>query len=330
MAATGAVRLVFVGTGGIAKTHATAARGIEGVRVVAAVDPNPATLDSFIGSHEAPGFASFDEALTLIGDGELGADAVVVCAPPNIRRSVVEPSLERGLAVLVEKPLASTPDEARALAGLARSGGPATAVGYCHRFVPALLEMKRRLETGDLGRLTRFENTFAFHHPGMASAWFSDPAVSGGGSFLDTGCHSLDIFQFLVGSPERVAVLTDHAWPGRGESSATALFRAGSGPHAGVAGVIQAGWLESTRFRVRLVGTEATFVYDYERPEVLLRLSNTGEREELAVETHEVRFARQLEAFAGAVREGKPAGEAGLADFADGLVVAEAAGNPSG
>jgi predicted dehydrogenase len=227
--------------------------------------------------------------------------------------------------VLVEKPLASSLDDARALAAAAeRHPDRVAAVGYCHRFTPALLEAARRVAEGDIGRLTRFENTFAFHHPGMADAWFSDPATSGGGSFFDTGCHSLDVFQFLVGRPELVGIVTDHAWEGRGDSSATALVRAADGPACGVAGVILAGWLEPARFQVRLVGTEGGLFYDYERAEALVRTAPDGSTTAIPVETHEVRFERQLGAFLRAVQSRTPASEAGLASFGAGLSVAEA------
>jgi predicted dehydrogenase len=128
----------------------------------------------------------------------------------------------------------------------------------------------------------------------MRDHWMSDPSVSGGGSFLDTGSHSIDLFNHLAGGGCPEAAVFHHAWPGRGESSATVLLRGDDD----VAGVIQSGWTEPARFVVTVVGTGGSLTYDYDRAtELRLRL-NDGREETIAVESHEVRFQRQLEAFA--------------------------------
>lgn len=323
-AATETVRLGFIGTGGIAATHASALDSLGDpacpASITAAYDPDRDAAERFTTPRDAK---PFDSASDLIASGEV--DALVVCAPPNIRLNVVEPAIATGLAVLVEKPLASTLAEAERLAALADAHpGRLAAVGYCHRFTPAVLKIRQMIAEGLIGRLTRFENCFAFHAPAMSGRWFSDPAVSGGGSFIDTGCHSLDLFQFLVGTPELVGIVRDNEWQGRGESSATALVRAAAGPNAGVAGTILAGWLEPTRFDGRLVGTEGSLFYDYMKPTEILHNASDDTTEVIEVETHEVRFARQLEAFVRGVAGGHAASEVGLASFADGLAVARA------
>ena len=102
----------------------------------------------------------------------------------------------------------------------------------------------------------------------------SDISVSGGGSLIDTGCHSLDLFQYMMGGLEAVASVFDHKWVGRGESGATSMVR---DPKSKVAGVIMNGWLEPARFLVTLVGEDAILSYDYEQPTKLFRKSVTGE-----------------------------------------------------
>jgi predicted dehydrogenase len=151
--------------------------------------------------------------------------------------------------------------------------------------------------------VTRFENTFAAPLLRMKDHWMSDPAISGGGSFIDTGCHSLDLFLHLIGRGRVMSAIAAHAWPGRGESSATVLMRSDDG----VAGVIQSGWTEPARFTVRVVGTAGALVYDYDRATVLRFTPNEGEEQIIEAETHEVRFQRQLEAFAEAASGPTPA-----------------------
>ncbi|MEM9082702.1 MAG: Gfo/Idh/MocA family oxidoreductase [Planctomycetota bacterium] len=326
-AGTAAIRLAFIGAGGIARTHATSLDGVS-ASVVAAVDPSQEALDAFSDCNRGSVFNSSDALMEAIASGQVEADAIVLCTPPNSRKGIIQQAFGAGLDCLIEKPLATTGAEADAIVALAQANPDRIgAVGYCHRFTPALIEMKRRLEKGEIGRVTRFENVFAFHHDAMSERWFSDPAVSGGGAFIDTGCHSLDAFQYLLGTPEIAGFLPDSDWPGRGESSATALVRSKGGPHAGVAGVILAGGLEPARFQIRLTGTKGAFSYDYNQPEDLLLHHPDGAPEPVTtikVESHEVRFARQLEAFVKAVAGRLSPREVGLATLEDGARVAHA------
>jgi predicted dehydrogenase len=296
----------LIGGGGISRAHLAAARNSGGrVEVVASADPSEAARKHLAdATGGAPVFASADELFAR--DVEL--DGVVVCTPPSARVPIVQAALARGVAVLVEKPLAHTLADARALADLAaQHPSVATAVGYCHRFVPAVVEMKRRLDAGEIGELVRFENVFASFFPSMQHHWMSDPAVSGGGALMDTGSHSFDLFRHLVGDGRVTAAAFQYAWPGRGESSATVLVQSGRG-----AGVVQSGWLEPARFTLALVGTTGSLVYDYDRPTEMVHRPVDASPKVVRVDAHETRFERQLLAFAAFARGGEIAG---LCDF---------------
>lgn len=305
------IRLGLIGAGGIARAHLASAKALNNVKIVAVADPRAEAAQAM--AHEA-GARAFDSAVEMLQEGADLIDAVVVCTPPNSRVPIVRQALESGIAVMCEKPLAHTLEDALKLQDLAE-GFPSvpTAVGYCHRFTPAVVEMKKRLADGDLGHLVRFENVFACNIPGMSERWMSDRTISGGGSFLDTGCHSLDLCQFVCGETTVVGSVYTHCWPGRGESNATVLVRAGQ-----AGGVICSGWAEAARFIVEIVGTEASLRYDYANPTQLIRTPVDGSAEILTVETHEVRFERQLQAFADVVG-GKPRGV--LCDFGDAVAV---------
>jgi predicted dehydrogenase len=310
--------VALVGAGGIAAAHRSAAADTEGrVRVIAAVETNaeaPAANDLPLYGTVAALLESDDRP-----------DAVIVCTPPSVRGDVIEPAVEAGLAVLCEKPLSRSTAEADALVDLADRHDAAERcfVGYCHRFAPAVVEMRRRLEAGDLGTLIRFENTFACWHPTMRDRWMSDIPISGGGSFLDTGCHSLDLFRFLVDEatgPETIRGGVFHReWQGRGESNATILLRSSQG----AAGIINSGWQEADRFHVTLVGTKGSLSYDYMQPETLVwHASESPDTSEISIETHDVRFTRQLDAFARRASGATQPGDERLCTFAEAREVA--------
>ena len=317
------LKLVIVGAGGISRAHIAAANATGGrIKIAAVVDPDPRARQmaaEAAAASPAPPVAGFADFGTFLASGAAEqVRGVIVCTPPSVRLAIVEASLQRGLAVLSEKPLAHTVAAAEKLAALA-SDHPhvVTAVGYCHRFTPAIVEMKRRIAAGEIGSISRFENTFAAPLAArMKQHWMSDPAISGGGSFIDTGCHSLDLFLHLIGDGEMLSAVFHNAWPGRGESSATALLRS----RDGVAGVIQSGWSEPGRFIVSVVGTEGSLAYDYDDATVLRVRRNDGAAEAANVEPHDLRFQRQLEAFADAIESRQPS--VVPASFDDGLWIA--------
>ncbi len=309
-------RIALIGGGGISRAHLAAANASGGqIRVVAVADPSDAARAAIIDATGIAGYVSVDALLAEQSDV---IDALIVCTPPSARIDIIAAALERKIAVLAEKPLAHTLADARRLAELAQKHAHVpTAVGFCHRFVPAVVEMKRRAQAGDLGEIIRFENTFAGPNPGMQTKWMSDVALSGGGSFIDTGCHSLDLFRFLIGSARVAGAVFRNDWPGRGESSATVVLRGET-----CAGVIQSGWTEPARFTLSLTGTRGVLMYDYDRPTELLWKRLDGAVESRPIDSHESRFERQLKAFAKRCSDNSNV-QNHLATFGCGLEVAQ-------
>lgn len=308
-----AFRVAIVGGGGVSAAHVAAAKSSGGsIKVVAGVDPAEPARRALAGATGAAAYASFDE---LLADAKMKLDGVIICTPPSVRIPIIRAALARKIPLLVEKPLAHTLADAREMSAMAKASPVPSAVGFCHRFVPAVKEMKRALLAGEIGSIIRFENTFAGFNPGMQRRWMSEISVSGGGSFIDTGSHSLDLFRYLVGDADVVGAVYSKQWPGRGESGATVLLRGES-----AAGVIQSGWLEPGRFKLSLVGTTGRLIYDYDRPTELIRIGPDDVKMVQAVASHEGRFESQLQAFAGFARGGAR-GE--LADFVDGAKVAQ-------
>jgi predicted dehydrogenase len=319
----GTFKIGIIGAGGIAGAHAAAAKASEGAVTIAAVaDPTEAARTKLAGEWNAKPFASAHDLIAAAKSLDLGG--VVVCTPPHVRVAIVKASLDAGLPVLSEKPIASSLADAHVLADLTRSNPKArTAVAYCHRFTPAVLEMRRLIAAGKVGRVTRWENVFACDLPGHSGKWFSDLSVSGGGAFIDMGSHSVDLFRFMMGEAALVGAVYDHAWSGRAESGATVLLK-NSVPHGnnigtGTAGFIASGWAETSRFTVAVLGTAGMLFYDYEKPEEIVFKDLVGKAESISIQEHGVRFARQLKQFAAFATGGE---SGGLATFEDGLATA--------
>lgn len=319
--------LALIGGGSIARTHVAAIKDSRGrIALAAVVDPSEPARQMIAQATGASPFVSIEQLLASPVAQRIRG--VLICTPPDARLPIVQAALKHGLAVLVEKPLAHNLDDARKLNELAvRHSELVTAVGYCHRFTPAIVEMKRLIDAGKIGQVARFENTFTAAKATMRSHWMSDPMVSGGGSLIDTGSHGMDLFLHLLGEGEVIAAAFHRAWPGRGESCATVLLRqapdrAPGGASAGEprpAGVIQSGWLEPARSVVTIAGTRGLLHYDYNRPTELLHRTNDGAAQRIAVSDPSIRFTHQLQAFADASDNGA---RSSLAGFRDALVTA--------
>lgn len=295
----------------------------EAVRVVAVVDPDPGALDRI--KSLAPDALRLTDLSQLFGSDVANSvqreiKGAIVCTPPSVRIPIVEQLLARKIGVLIEKPLAHTLADARAIEKLGKQHAEVPAfVGYCHRYTPAVVEMRCRADAGELGELIRFENTFACWFPSMQGHWMSDPQRSGGGSFMDTGCHSLDLFRYLVGNASMTAAMFTGLWKDRGESNATVLLRSVStARHTRVAGVIASGWAEPARFELRLTGTRGALAYDYEKPTELRWIPSEGTPQAIEVRTHDDRFDLQLADFVRTLRGESAVGQpASLADGAE-------------
>ena len=125
------MRVGVIGVGSLGQHHARILAGIEGAVLAAVVDRDPDRAGSVAARHGVT-------ALTDLGDLPPDLDAVTVAVPTVDHAAVVARCLDRGLAVLVEKPMAATLAEARAMADQASRAGRLLLVGHTERFNPAV------------------------------------------------------------------------------------------------------------------------------------------------------------------------------------------------
>ena len=128
---SGILRAAVVGVGHLGQHHARILSTMPGVTLVGVADPNASRAAEIAAAHGTQPFADVS-ALPAV-------DAVVVAAPTEVHAEIAAPLLERGVAVLVEKPLARTLEEADRLVALADRHGATLAVGHSERFNPAVI-----------------------------------------------------------------------------------------------------------------------------------------------------------------------------------------------
>jgi len=172
-----------------------------------------------------------DEVLAAAAD----LDLVVITTPPGSHAGLAHRSLDAGLAVVVDKPLAVTAAEGKALVAHAEEAGRPLTVFQNRRWDGDFLTLRTLIGEGALGQVRRFQSRFEWWKPEETKVWkaVSTPA-EGGGMLYDLGTHLLDQAIQLFGPVEDVyAELTRHRPDGGADDDAfvSLLHRGGTRSH---------------------------------------------------------------------------------------------------
>ncbi len=200
------IRVLIVGTGGMANDHAEAYAKMDDVALVAGVDTDPDRLAAFCEKHDIPnGFASVDEAIAW---GEF--DAASNVTPDGVHRVTTLPLLAAGKHVLCEKPLAANANDAAEMADAAQAAGVINMVNLTYRNVPALIAAAKMVADGGIGEVRHFEAAYlqswltqpAWGDWATESQWLWRLSTKHGsmGVLGDVGVHILDYATFVAGS----------------------------------------------------------------------------------------------------------------------------------
>ncbi|MBL8154448.1 MAG: Gfo/Idh/MocA family oxidoreductase [Anaerolineae bacterium] len=123
-----------------------------------------------------------------------------------------------GKHVFCEKPLARTASEAYKMLDAVQQAGVQHMVAFNYRFVPAIVQARRLIESGALGRIFHFRAVYLQEwiiDPNFPKIWRLDAKVAGSGALGDLGAHVIDLGRFLVGEPSRVMAMTKTFVPER-------------------------------------------------------------------------------------------------------------------
>ncbi len=191
------LKIGIIGCGFAARIHAGRLSRLPGVQLVGCADPDPSAAESLVaalGGPENQSIPSFKDHQELLE--ATNPDALAIFTPPLVHYRPAMDGLQAGCHVFVEKPLATNLQEAVDIVNLARGRGLVVAVGHQYRLAPSLIEAKRQLAEGAIGRLRTVVGLMTApwlaDHQGPENAWRLDPAISGGGLVADAGDHLLD------------------------------------------------------------------------------------------------------------------------------------------
>jgi predicted dehydrogenase len=183
------------GLGMMGRHHARLLQASDRVEFAGAVDPGG---DRYRAVHNRA--LAFETAEQLLASGPL--DFAIVAVPTAAHLDTVRELAHRGVALLIEKPIASTSEEAVEIISICAESGVFAAIGHVERYNPALQELRRRLLDGQIGRLFSVATT----RIGPFPARIQDVGV-----VKDLATHDIDLVSWLSDSPiASVAAQTQH------------------------------------------------------------------------------------------------------------------------
>jgi len=177
------LRAGLVGLGQMGRHHVRVLRQLEGVRFVAAADPEPRTDAT---TADVTFVGSVDELI------DAGIDIAVVSVPTGMHEDVALRLAAAGVHTLIEKPVAPDVATADRIGAAFRAGGAIACVGHIERYNPAVQELRRRLEYGELGAIYQI----ATRRQGPFPERVADVGV-----VLDLATHDVDLTSWSAQQP---------------------------------------------------------------------------------------------------------------------------------
>ncbi len=279
------LRVAVIGLGAMGANHARVFDELPDAELVAVADSDAARLPD--GS--ARGYTDYR---TLLAEETL--DAVAIAVPTRAHLDVALACIERGLPLLVEKPLAATVDEAERMRAQAGARGVPLVVGHIERCNPAVRELKRRLDAEEIGNV----HELRARRVGPFAARQRDVGV-----VHDLATHDIDIFRYLLEREvEQVQAKTERGLRTQFEDALEGLLSFAGG----ATGTLDVNWLSTVKVReLTVVGDNGVFAVDYITQKLRFGKSSGAGMTSLLVEREEPLRA-ELEAFLRVARGLEP------------------------
>jgi predicted dehydrogenase len=173
-----------------------------------------------------------DDAEAIISAPDI--DAVYIATHTNTHFDYTLRCARAGKAVLVEKPMAMSHDQACRMVEACASAGVPLWVAYYRRALPRFLKVRELIESGAIGQVravnSRLQRRLSTWDAASPIPWRVDVPRSGGGPFFEGACHTFDMLDFLFGPIDRIEAIADNqAGAYKGEDIVAASYSFASG-----------------------------------------------------------------------------------------------------
>jgi UDP-N-acetylglucosamine 3-dehydrogenase len=241
------LKAAVLGVGMMGRNHARVYAQMGTTRLVAVADPDSAVLEPIGRTYKAQVYTDHVRLLE-----EQQPDLVTIAVPTRLHREVAIQAMQRGIHVFLEKPIAAHVDEGQAIVDCARAEGVKLAVGHIERFNPAVLELKKHLDAGQLGRIFQIHARRVGPFP---------PRIQDVGVVIDLATHELNLLEYLTNSRvESVYAEIEREIHAQHEDLLTGILKFVDG----TVGILDVNWLTPTKIReLSLIGEKGMFLVNY-------------------------------------------------------------------
>ncbi len=232
-------------------------------------------------------------------------EAIVNTTPNNVHLETTRAAAAAGKHVFLDKPIANTVADARAITAACRQAGVVLAIGYQRRRESEFRWIRKQIDDGVFGRLVNAEANISRDRLGKIDlgSWRYTAEGMPGGVMLQIGVHYTDVLEYLLGPVKAVSgSLAQLVLPGDNPDVASLILEHASGALS----TVNASYASASEYYLlNVYGKEASAYYDFQQG--LRFLKRGAERSEQVAVAKTDAFVDELEEFARAVRgEGRP------------------------
>ncbi len=193
----------IIGTGWIAESHVESLKQMPDVEIVAAADLIPGKAKKFVKKYDLPKVRCYPDHKSMLEAEEL--DAVSVCTYNTTHAVCAIDSLDKGVNVLLEKPMCVTVEEAADIIRAEKRNGKLLSLGFQPRMDENMQMVKKVVQSGELGKIYYIQ-TGGGRRRGIPNSTFIEKKTAGIGALGDIGCYSLDMVLNAINYPKPLTV----------------------------------------------------------------------------------------------------------------------------
>jgi UDP-N-acetylglucosamine 3-dehydrogenase len=246
------MRVGVIGAGAMGQNHIRTYGMIKDAELVGIADVDKARIDQLSKQYDTEGYTDYHDLL------KCDLDAVSVVVPTTLHRQIALDVIASGTSLLVEKPIADTVENAKAINYAANSENVTLMIGHIERFNPAVVKMKQLMDSGKLGKVVSISTSRVGPY---------NPRIRDVGVILDIGVHDIYIISYLYGgrvcevyaiAGKEIHSFEDHA----------SIFLRYEGDRAGI---VETNWLTPHNVRkFAVIGTDGVAYGDYMEQKVTI------------------------------------------------------------
>ncbi len=188
------IRISLLGAGFVSDFYMQALREVPGQQVAVVYSQTEERARAFSQKWKIASYT------TRLEEAVEAGDLVIIGLPNFVHKKAALAAARAGKPVVCTKPLGRTGDEAREMLEAVESAGIMHGYAETEVFSPAVIQARRLIESGSLGKILTVRSREA--HFGPHAPWFWDPALAGGGALLDMGCHCIAAARYFFGKDD--------------------------------------------------------------------------------------------------------------------------------